>query len=125
MNIYINKICYLMCTRNYGEYRISLFHEPEENNFFILLGEDFDLYKINNKSLIIINKKLYVNNYIKKIYVSKNNKLDDYYYIKKDLFNNLFLVYENEGEKYKIIILPRFKSMLPLYNYMAYFPATK
>ena len=116
MNIYINKICYLMCTRNYSEYRISLFHEPEENNFFILLGEDFDFYKINNKSLIIINEKLYINNYIKKIYVSKNNKLDDYYYIKKDLFNNLFLVYENEGEKYKIIILPRFKSMLPLNN---------
>lgn len=125
MNIYINKICHLMCTRDYGKYRISLLHEPKENNFFILFGEDFDFYKINNKSLIIINEKIYSNNYIRKIYVSKYNNLDDYYYLKKDTLNNLFLAYVNEGEKYETIILPRFKSMLPLYNYMAYFPISK
>ena len=125
MNTYINKICHLMCTRDYGEYRISLLIEPEENNFFILFGEDFDFYKIDNKSIITINEKICTNNCIRKIYVSKNNNLDDYYYIEKDILNNLFLVYENEGEKYEIIMLPRFKSLLPLYNYMAYFPASK
>lgn len=128
MNTYINKICHLMCTRNYGKYRISLFHEPEKNNFFILFGENFDLYKINNKSSIIINEKLYLNNSIKRIYVSKNNNLNDYYYIEKDVLNNLFLIYENKNEnekKNEIIILPRFHSLLPLYNHMAYFPARK
>jgi hypothetical protein len=113
-----------MCTRYNGENRISLFYEPEKNNFFVIIGENFDLLKTNDKTSIIINEDLYLNNYIKKLYISKKNTMNNFY-VKKDKLNNLFLVYNEDNKNNEMIILPRFKSLLPLYNYMAYFPPSK
>jgi hypothetical protein len=111
----------LCCTKYCDDARISLFYDEENIKWYIILGEDYNIIKINGISCAILNHDF---NYYNLRKINLLNKSDKYhFYIKKNKINDLYLFY-NDGSNDNIYIkLPRFLSLKPLYDYFAYFPS--
>ena len=120
-----NKILYLTCTTLHNKDRISLFYDNEIRiNWYVIIGKEYTLSKFNGKTCIIMNEQTFFNNnniYNVNLLTYKNNKNNNNnnnIYIKKlNSINDLYLIINHYYMK-----LPRFASLQPLYNYMAYFP---